>query len=74
MLEAANALQALAKVERTEFQLVLIKFDLEGGLEVIPTAKIHDAFAHARLVRVAMVSGVAIRAFQASQQASTISS
>ena len=30
-----NALQALAKVERKELGLVLIKYDLAGGLEVI---------------------------------------
>ena len=35
VLEARNALQALAKVERQELDLVLIKFDLAGGLEVI---------------------------------------
>jgi two-component system, OmpR family, KDP operon response regulator KdpE len=34
VLEARNALQALAKVERQEFDLVLVKFDL-AGLEVI---------------------------------------
>src|SRR3974377_1665993 len=41
---------------------------------LIPTDKIHDTFAHSRLVRVAMVFGTAMSAFQASQQASTISS
>ena len=35
VLEARNALAALAKVERQELDLVLIKFDLAGGLEVI---------------------------------------
>ena len=35
VMEARNALQALAKVERQELGLVLIKFDLAGGLEVI---------------------------------------
>jgi CheY-like chemotaxis protein len=35
VLEAANALQALAKVERKELELVLIKLELAGGLEVI---------------------------------------
>ena len=35
VMEAADALQALAKVERKGLGLVLIKFDLAGGLEVI---------------------------------------
>ena len=43
-------------------------------LQVIPTAKIHDTFAHVRLVRVTIVSDAAMSAFQASQQASTMSS
>jgi hypothetical protein len=48
--------------------------DARTASRLIPTAKIHDTFAHSRLVRVAIVSGAAISAFQASQQASTISS
>ncbi len=35
VLEAANALQALGKVDRKELQLALIKFDLAGGRDVI---------------------------------------
>ena len=34
-METRNALQALAKIQGREFDLVLIKFDLAGGLEVI---------------------------------------
>ena len=41
---------------------------------LIPTAKIYDTFAQCRCVRVAMRSGAAMSAFQALQQASTISS
>jgi two-component system, OmpR family, KDP operon response regulator KdpE len=35
VLEAANALQALAKLQSKELELALIKLDLAGGLEVI---------------------------------------
>ncbi len=41
---------------------------------LIPTAINYDTFARRRCVRVAMRSGAAMSAFQASQQASTISS
>lgn len=42
--------------------------------DLIPTAKNYDIFAHCRWVRVAMLSGAAMNAFQALQQASTMSS
>ncbi len=47
---------------------------LRRHMALIPTAKNYDIFAHCRWVRVAMLSGAAMNAFQASQQASTMSS
>ena len=46
----------------------------DGAPQLIPTAISHDAFAQLLAAMDAMRSGIAMRLFQASQQASTMSS
>jgi len=41
---------------------------------LIPTAAAHDTFAHSRVAMDVIVSGAAIKAFHAAQQASTMAS
>jgi len=44
------------------------------GMGIIPDVISHDTFVHSRRVMEAILSGVAVKSAQASQQASTISS
>ena len=57
----------------TYFDVDLV-IELTGDEDLIPAVISHDTFVHSRRVMEAILSGVAVKSAQASQQASTISS